>query len=312
MTAGDMKVMVTLNVVGDIGFDEAIAVIDRAGVQLFDDYIAHCEAGNASQLWVFDIEDCPAIAKAKRFLVREVPYNAYVQESIMPPCVLFEEAGQNWFLLSRFADDASNAEVGDHRTSRIVCSACGNTYQDPGYVPVIDPVPLRAKPILMTFYAPLKMFCRPKFIPRYERSGLTGLSFSDWGQHDRHGQPLTRVTVQRHQWQERTGVCDECQMKTNVTSSWGLFSMKEVFKYDIQYLCSYKDECFVLSRRALKFFGEVTSFTKSLLSDPDGLVPVLPGYREDVVWPEPKLFGHGDIPVHMLRSSWEKLLCGKH
>jgi len=302
-----MDIKVTFDIVGpDISFDDALAIIDSTGEKILPGYTDAKKIFTATDLWRIKINNSRMINNIRCELEKKLPTNAYIQENIIPEGIRFDKSDQEWFITFSFADDASNAEITHHTDSEITCKTCGNKQQNSNFVPAIKPSKLPARPKLMTFYAPLKLFCRPKFIKRYEQSGLTGLTFIDWDEKDKHGQPLTLIKVERHQWQDRTGVCDVCEMKTNVTTAYGLFNTHEKFKYDIQYVNTYDSQDFVLSRKAVEFFLEVTDFMEGIYRFPETLIPIMPGYLEDIVWPEPKLFAHGEIPLHMLRSSWEK------
>lgn len=260
--------------------------------------------------WRFSPTDTKLIQEAKDAL-RSVlpPESGGVTERVVPsnidPAVIDKV---DWFLVVRFADDASNGEITHHTDSIITCPICGNQYQDPRFVPALRAARLPARPKLMTFYGFHKLFCRPKFIDLYKNSGLTGLTFVDWGETDKHKVPLSLIYVKQHKWQDRTGVCDKCEMKTNATSRCGLFNVHEKFQYDIQYLSTFDEggEIFVLSRAAMKFFEKYSGYMKCVLEEPVAITPIIPGYLEDLVWPEPRLFANGEKPVSMLRSSWEK------
>jgi hypothetical protein len=210
-----------------------------------------------------------------------------------------------YYVLRHFADDASNAEITHHTASEMICPACGNKYQDAYFVPAIRPERLPASPKVMSFYGKLKMFCREPFLEKYETAGLTGFSFEDWETCDKHRVPLYLIRVPQHKWQDRTGVCDTCEMKTNVTTPEGLFNCHEQFQYDIQHIRTYRWDAFVLSRRAIDFFSRYSSMMKTILNPPPSISPIIPGYREDEIWPEPRVFAYGEVPLHMLRSSWE-------
>lgn len=212
----------------------------------------------------------------------------------------------DWYIVRNFADDASNAEITHHTDSEMICPACGNDFQNAYFVPAIRPEKLPGSPKLMSFYGPMKLFCRQPFLEMYHKSGLTGFSFEDWEICDKHKVPLHLIRVQQHQWQDRTGVCDRCQMKTNVTTPVGLFNVHEQFKYDIQHVRTYRSDAFVISRRGVQFLSRVCRMMKGAAEPPYYLFPVIPGYLEDIISPEPKLFAQGDIPLHMLRSSWER------
>ena len=302
-----MNIIISFDIVGPkISFNEAISIIDKAGESLFYGYKEANKKHDAAKLWQIDIKNYDMIEKARLELKKYLYDDVFVQERILPNAIKYDQSNHEWFILFKFADDASRAEITHHTDSEITCKTCGNKQQNPRFVPAIKPSKLPVRPKLMSFYAPLKIFCRPKFIKQYEKAGLTGLTFIEWNEKDKHGQPLTLIKVTRHQWQDRAGVCDACEMKTNVTNTCGFFNTHDQFQYDIQYVNTYEVQTFVLSRKAIEFFRGTTEFTKIVLEDTPSIYPIIPGYLEDIVWPEPKLFAHGKIPLHMLRSSWEK------
>lgn len=286
---------------------DELAIQNGVGKRLFTGY----NVDTAPDLWSFDVTVPQRWQRPRAELERALPPKGFLKELIFPSFASREEvATVDWFLVRSFADDASRAEKTHHTDSFISCPACGNQYQDPDFDLKVSPAKFPVTPKLMTFYGSLKLFCRPKFINRYEQSGLTGMTFRDWGVKDRHGIPLSRIGVELHRWQDRAGVCDACEMKTNLTTDVGCFNTHEQFKYDIQYLrtplgfSSDPTEIFVLSRRAVDFFVEVSSYMQTVMEEPTSVVPIMPGHLEDIVWPEPRLFAHGEKPTRMLRASW--------
>jgi len=306
----DIKVLITWDVVGqNLISGRAIEVLDSVGREVFPNY-TEVSGMEQSKLWEIDVAERDTISLLKS-KIRDLLKSGESIQEFVSRIVLCSKSDQdllanNWYIVRNFADDASNAEITHHTNSEIICPACGNKFQNAYFVPAIRPEKLPASPKLMSFYGPMKLFCREPFIEKYHKSGLTGFSFEHWEICDKHKVPLYLVRVQQHQWQDQTGVCDRCQMKTNVTTPVGLFNIHEQFKYDIQHVRTYRSDAFVISRRAVEFFRQNSRYMRTVLMPPSVAYPILPGYLEDVAWPEPKLFAHGDIPLHMLRSSWER------
>lgn len=267
-------------------------------------------------LWTLPVEATALIADAEEELAKVLPKKSVLFENILPGDPSIEEMETAaWFMVYGFADigDITNAEITHHTDSIMECPNCGNRYQNPRFVPAIRPKKLPSRPILMTFYGPHKIFCRPKFIELYKQSGLTGISFIEWDEKDKKGLPLSLIHVEPHKWQDRAGVCSTCEMKTNATNSIGLFNMREHFKYDLQYIHVFDEKggdmgtSFILSQTAVDFLLTVSGQMQTILEPPlTTITPIMPGYMEDVVWPEPRMCTSDKPPQYMLRSSWER------
>ncbi len=283
-----------------LNWKSVLDIYNSVGVKLFEDYDPE---GDVVEFWDFDVNDYHKLCKVKKEILKIAP-DVIVKEMVRPDVCKVSKYDSRHYICYRFANIVANAEITHHTDSEVVCQACGNYHQDQDFIPKINLAKLQSKPILMDFYGTLKVFCRPRFIENYKQSGLTGLSFADWGISDKKGLPLAQVRPQKHIWQDRTGVCDECEMKTNITSILGVFNTHEIFKYDFQYVSvnDREGEGFILSKRALEFCAK---FTRDSVDD-YLTYPVIPGYMEDKIWPEPKMFTNGEAPLFMLRRSWEK------
>ena len=172
------------------------------------------------------------------------------------------------------------------------CPECGNR-------PYCTDIPddfkfkrLPKKQSLFSFYPPPLYFAREKFIKAYERAGLTGLTFESMPE------DLFLVKVVKHRWNDRVGVCDKCEMKTNVVSD-DFFNLPENYLYDIQRVevncgsgAGLVPHC-VVTPKAFKFLklGIWSCFS-----------PVMPYHLSDLVWPAPRMFTNGTYPITVYRE----------
>lgn len=183
--------------------------------------------------------------------------------------------------------------------ARKTCPSCGNINVDPDFLPKVNLGKMPKKSQFFSLDGNLKLFCREKFIRDYHEAGLTGLSFSPF-----YGD-LFRVRIALHSWADRSGVCDECGMKTNVAGT-NMFNLPENYPFDFQVArvnsvyvspdpgpLATPSTFFVLSPVAMDLvrnYAEVAGQMKYCL-------PILPGYMADKIHPPDKLFRNGETPL---------------
>ena len=175
-----------------------------------------------------------------------------------------------------------------------VCPACGNK-------PINAELPedflfskLPKKKSLFYFYPPHLHFARQKFIDSYEASGLTGLSF------EQVGDDLFYINVALHRWNDRTGVCEQCEMKTNVIGN-SYFNLPEQYLYDIQRVeVNTCNGYSVLDSPYYVFSRNAASFLKQDIRGCS--IPILPNHLSDLVWPTSQMFTNGTYPTTVYRE----------
>lgn len=249
------------------------------------------------------INDVEAIRSFTNYL-----YQYYPQAKIILQCVAdcsnydtFEAA--DWFSRQSFGElilprryDIPNA---------VTCPQCGNPTFDCNFFYSRSnwKAPRKAIFNVGDEFLPI---CTSEFIEKYEQQKFTGLTFI----------PIDdvyyRVSVAEHQWQERSGVCTHCNMKTNVIPC-AFFNLKEEYLYDFQFIRvnthSYRAvlPSFIFSRRAYKFLIE--NYHKPELKPNSSLPwtyitqPVIPGYMSDLVYPKPRMYYNGSYPMDIYVNS---------
>lgn len=247
--------------------------------------------------WLFDIDDRDTIRRARGHVEQAIPKDLHPPFERLAIDDVSDSDSEEFFVFDVIGDDASNAEKTHHADSTRKCEQCGNEYQDPAFVPVFDDRRIPKKSILVSFYGDLKILCRPSFVDLYAESGLTGLSFQR-AEASRDANPLHHVAVAQHSWIDKAGVCDTCGMKTNVMAP-AFFNLDETYRYDIQYVLLYDTCQFVLSSKAIRFLDQHTEIGQSMEF---AAAPIKPGYRQDTIYPEDRLFRAGTWPTKVLKT----------
>jgi len=174
----------------------------------------------------------------------------------------------------------------------VCCHGCGNPRENVG-----RRVRLKRKLVGKQHLLSLpstRLICGDVFRHSCLDAGLTGLTF----------EPLaagaTRsawywVEVVQHKWQDESGVCPHCGMKTNVRSP-AYFNLPEQYQHDFQRVLLFDEFNLVLSSRAVEFMSSL-----GLTSLKNVYVPILPGFHADIIAPEDRVFRNGDYPTRVLR-----------
>lgn len=280
-------------------YRKVYAVLDTLGAILFDGY----DPDNKIQFWHVplgheaEVERVIEALRVSEFAMQT--RELVVVDDVRPPDVLDRE----WNYLLSLGEPVGGAEVSKHEHGVERCRRCGQLYDSNDVVPEINVKLLRNRSAkLMHFYHVHKVFCRPSFVEAWEKASLTGLSFEPWGVKDRQGRPLSLVRTAKHDWQDRTGVCEMCGMKTNVTTVDACFNVNEQFKYDFQFLRTFNGTAFVISQAAFEFMETVEPITNVWDEDSAlGIYPIVPGMHEELIRPEPKLFMYPEVPMRMIR-----------
>lgn len=192
-------------------------------------------------------------------------------------------------------DDCDSAEVGYHVDSLVKCPDCGNEHQSLAYPLRVRGRRLPKSKELFTFYGELSVFCRESFVQKASDCGLTGLEFPQIPLERTEGTPLFRVKPHLHRWQDRSGVCEGCGMKTNVRGV-QMFNLPEEYGFDVQVARLFDGHLYVLSRKALECISGAChiTFEKTCFG------PIRPGYMAGLLRPEDKVFRFGEAPTRVV------------
>ena len=191
-----------------------------------------------------------------------------------------------------------------HNGRKIKCSDCGNWSLNPDFQTQFNPKTLWKKTPVYSLNSANFYLTRHSFIREFERQGFTGVTFKLFTEE------YSRMEIVQHEWNDRSGVCRTCGMKTNVIRE-AYFNLPEKYLYDFQRLqyninaidwagdSGMYDQRIVMSSRSANFLHK---YSKILCNPAEG-IPILPGYLSDIIWPEDRMFTDGDYPDSVLRKT---------
>jgi hypothetical protein len=203
-----------------------------------------------------------------------------------------------WYLIDKFK----------HNDRKIQCSDCGNLYLNPNFETEFKMKKSLQKESVFAINAPHFNIARADFVENFKQQNFTGVTFEPFFD------GYYKMNIVQHQWNDRSGVCAVCGMKTNVIRT-AFFNLYEEYLYDFQSVLTNcisddsgdsinLDAQVVMSSRAMRFMYQYCD----PFSNPVGetITPIMSGYLSDVIWPEDCMFYNGDYPLSVLRESWEK------
>lgn len=191
-------------------------------------------------------------------------------------------------------DNQDSAIDQSQQSAEMHCSACGNLLTVMDEETKIRGDRLPKDKSLFSFARGSALFCRPGFVEAFQKSGMTGLSFVSLPRKSSFGAELYKIIPELHIWKDKSGVCVECYMKTNVRH-WQFFNLCEDYRFDFQIARVFTGHVFVVSHRALALLSQVSHTTIH-----DVRAPIMQGYLIDLVTPENRMFVNGDYPTRVV------------
>jgi hypothetical protein len=211
----------------------------------------------------------------------------------------------DWRVTTHIGDWKILSDKHKHNGLKIKCSDCGNWMLNPDFQTQFNPKSLWKKKAVFSLNSANFYLAREWFVEEFNQQGFTGVTF------DYFLEGYYRMEIADHVWNNRSGVCPTCGMKTNVIRE-SYFNLPEKYLYDIQRLqynfngndlgntSGLMDQRIVLSSRAMNFlYKHCDPFCNPL----GAVIPIMPGHLSDIIWPEDKMFTDGDYPDSVLRKT---------